>query len=76
MQSLEDAIGYHFKNSRLKDEAILAAGASIANPSVDGDPRGNKRLALVGDAVLQLVILQRWYKSGADTGRPGCLPPV
>lgn len=74
MQSIEETIGYHFTNNSLKDEALLAAGASIASPSVDGDPRGNKRLALVGDAVLQLVVLQRWYKSGADTGRQDFVP--
>lgn len=69
MQTVEKIIGYEFTNTELREEALLAAGASISDPAIDGDPRGNKRLALVGDAVLQLLILEKWYGQGTDTGK-------
>lgn len=69
MPEVECVLGYEFINTELRDEALLAAGASVSDPTVDGDPRGNKRLAMVGDAVLQLVILDRWYGDNTDPGR-------
>ncbi|KAL1623898.1 hypothetical protein SLS56_008093 [Neofusicoccum ribis] len=67
MQTVEKVIGYEFTNTELREEALLAAGTSVSDPAVDGDPRGNKRLALVGDAVLQLIILEKWYGQATDT---------
>lgn len=61
MNNIEETIGYDFTNANLKEEALLAAGASVSDPAINGDPRGNKRLALVGDAVIQLVILEELY---------------
>lgn len=48
-QAVENIIDHHFTGPGLIEEAMQAAGAS--------DREGNKRLALVGDAVLRLVIL-------------------
>ncbi|KAH7031870.1 ribonuclease III domain-containing protein [Macrophomina phaseolina] len=67
MHKIEETIGYEFTNTNLMEEAILAAGASVSDPAIRGDPKGNKRLALVGDAVIQLVILDKWYWGGSDT---------
>ncbi|OJD32590.1 rnase iii [Diplodia corticola] len=66
MQQVERVLGYEFSNSKLRDEALLAAGTSVSDPKVRGDLRGNKRLAMVGDAVLQLVVLEKWYGEGTD----------
>jgi len=46
----------------------LAAGASIARKDVHGPADGNKRLALVGDAALQMAILDSWYSTGSSIG--------
>jgi ribonuclease-3 len=60
---------YHFKTKTLIEEALLAAGASESRNDIEGLTEGNKRLALVGDAVLRLVILHDWFPSGTSTGK-------
>lgn len=67
-QYIESVIGYHFVQPQLLDEALLAAGASVARKNTHGPSEGNKRLALVGDAALQLAILDGWYSDGTSTG--------
>lgn len=52
----------------LPNEALLAAGASVARKNTHGPPEGNKRLALVDDAALQLAILDGWYSDGTSIG--------
>ena len=66
--SLQDRINYHFKNLALLDQVFLAAGASESRSDIEGPTEGNKRLALLGDAVLRLCVLDEWYPSGTDTG--------
>jgi ribonuclease-3 len=56
--------GYTFKDQSLPEEAILAAGASSQRNDVEGDPRGNKRLALIGDALIRLEIVDQWHATG------------
>lgn len=65
-QEIEAVIGYRFVQRHLLDEALLAAGASIARKDVHGPADGNKRLALVGDAALQMAILDSWYSTGSS----------
>ena len=66
--NVENIIKYHFTNSELLKEAMLAAGASTADKRIEGDKQGNKRLALIGDALIRLDIVDRWHASGANTG--------
>lgn len=66
--SVETILQYHFSNRGLLDEALLAAGASLSSKDVQGDAQGNKRLALLGDSVLQEVVLEPWYNSEESTG--------
>jgi ribonuclease-3 len=68
-QSIESIINYSFKKPQLLDEAFQAAGASESDKGIKGNKGGNKRLALVGDALIRLSILDRWYPHGADTGK-------
>ena len=68
-QAIECIIDYHFTNSGLLEEAMQAAGASDSKKIAGSDREGNKRLALVGDAVLRLVILDEWYPDGTNTGK-------
>ncbi|PSN58624.1 hypothetical protein BS50DRAFT_448472, partial [Corynespora cassiicola Philippines] len=67
LQYFQDKLGYHFINSNLLDEAFIAAGAPVSRTDIEGPVQGNKRLALVGDAVLRLCVLDEWYPEGADT---------
>jgi ribonuclease-3 len=66
--SIEDQVDYHFHDSTLLKEAFLASGASVSSVEIEGPVKGNKRLALVGDAVLRLAVLDEWFESGTSTG--------
>ncbi|KAH8747758.1 ribonuclease III domain-containing protein [Diaporthe sp. PMI_573] len=66
--SLQNIIDYHFKNDKLLNEAVLAAGASVSDVQVDGNKQGNKGLALIGDALIRLAIVDQGYADGARTG--------
>ncbi|KAE8149027.1 ribonuclease III domain-containing protein [Aspergillus avenaceus] len=54
----ECLIGYSFRNRDLMEEALQEA--SVVTP-------GNERLALIGDKVLALMLLQDWYRTGNST---------
>lgn len=56
-----EEIPYSFRDENLLIEALEAAGASLR-------PEGNKRLALIGDAVLRLIICLYGYTQGWSTG--------
>ncbi|EAT90239.1 hypothetical protein HBI56_046690 [Parastagonospora nodorum] len=66
-KSIQDCVDYHFHDSTLLKEAFLASGAPISNKDIEGPVKGNKRLALVGDAVLRLAVLDEWFESGTST---------
>ncbi|KAL8744173.1 MAG: hypothetical protein Q9190_003551 [Brigantiaea leucoxantha] len=55
LDSLENGIGYTFNNRLLIVEA-LHTGSRVSK-------RGNKDLAVLGDAVLRTVLLEQWYRS-------------
>ncbi|KAJ6019793.1 hypothetical protein N7499_003109 [Penicillium canescens] len=55
---LECLIGYHFQDRGLMEEALEEVGPGTA---------GNERLALLGDTILSLMLLRRWYCEGNTT---------
>ncbi len=55
----------YFENAEYLEEAMATAGTSSPN-DVPGKQIGNKRLALVGDA---LIIFDDWYADGTSTGK-------
>ncbi|CAI7676664.1 unnamed protein product [Penicillium pancosmium] len=55
-----EEIPYMFEDERLRDEALEAASAFSR-------PEGNKRLALIGDAVLRLILYMHGYVRGWST---------
>lgn len=69
LESLQARLHYSFKNASLLEEALTAAGAAVSNGEVNEPVSGNKRLALIGDAVLRLSVLDEWYPGGATTGK-------
>ncbi|KAL8848701.1 MAG: hypothetical protein Q9221_006311 [Calogaya cf. arnoldii] len=60
VQGVQDIIGYTFADPYLVHEAISAAG-SIVSAGPRRFPNGNKRLAILGDTVLQLALAEDWY---------------
>jgi hypothetical protein len=45
--SIGDIINYQFRSERLRNEAMLAAGASVSDVNIDGIAQGYKALALL-----------------------------
>ena len=66
---VESILKYQFSNRDLLNEALLAAGASTSSKDIQGGVQGNKRLALLGDSVLQEAVLEPWYNSNESTGK-------
>ena len=54
-------VGHHFLHRGLMEEALEETGLASA---------GNERLALLGDKILALMLLRRWYHEGNTTGMP------
>jgi len=67
--SIEDTIKYRFADRKLLDEATLAAGASVARKDIAGNAKGNKSLALIGDALIRLDVAHRSYTEGVVPGK-------
>ena len=61
-------IGHHFNDPTILTEALQAAGSSVRYAGTRPIPDGNKRLALIGDAVLKVALLDHWYQGGAPRG--------
>ncbi|KAK0736727.1 hypothetical protein B0T21DRAFT_288200, partial [Apiosordaria backusii] len=66
---VDDIIKYRFRSEKLRNKATLAAGAPVSDVNVDGNKQGNKDLALVGDALIRLAIVDQGYAEGARTGK-------
>ena len=62
-------LGRQFNDPNILTEALQAAGSSIRYAGTRAIPDGNKRLALIGDAVLKVALLDHWYPGGASRGR-------
>lgn len=70
VHGIEDVVGYDFKDRNLLSEAITAAG-SIVGAGSRHFPDGNKRLAVLGDGVLRLVLAEDWYEGDGTRGKTG-----
>lgn len=68
--AVENIIGYSFSDPLILWEALQAAGASRA-AGTRRFPDGNKRLAVLGDTILKLVLVQEWYDSADARGMMG-----
>lgn len=62
IQDVEDIIDYEFYDKAYLQEALESSGASIY-------PQGNKRLAIIGDAALTLVISEFGFEDGGSIGK-------
>ena len=80
VRKVQSKIGYNFKNAPYLWEALQAPGSIVRSGEIEGAgterhsvgfqriPDGNRRLAVLGDAVLRLAIVEDWYKSEAVRG--------
>lgn len=70
MDAVEDILKWYFIQPDILWEALQAPGSGA---TISGDrtitSEGNKRLALVGEAWMKLMILRDWYSEGTPRGR-------
>lgn len=64
MRTLEDALGYHFKNEALLREALRHS--SYANEHHGGESVSNERLEFLGDSVLGFVTAEFLFRLHPD----------
>ncbi len=67
-RGVESIIGYHFSDSMILWEALQAAGSTVRSAGTRRFPDGNKRLAVLGDTILKLVLVSEWYDSADVRG--------
>lgn len=65
VKAAETVIDYIFNDKELLWEALQAAGSNMANLY----PEGNKRLAMIGDTVLRLVLLEDLRSKDSKCGK-------
>lgn len=75
LQDAQRILGYTFNNTEYLQEALLAAGAGMLQLRGRLVTDGNKRLALVGDAVLKVLLLQDWFGTEQSKGRSNVIAP-
>ncbi|MCJ1294020.1 hypothetical protein MMC34_005577 [Xylographa carneopallida] len=67
--ALEVMIHYDFKEPLLAWEALQLPGNGVSEIGSRQLPDGNKRLAILGDHALDLVLCSEWHKSEMSKGR-------
>ena len=68
-QAIEKIINFSFTQPQLLEEAFQAAGTSESANGIEGNKDGNKRLALVSNALIRLLILDKWYLRRSDISK-------
>lgn len=68
LEAVQDIIGYQFTERLILWEAMQAAGSMVRSAGGREFVDGNKRLAVIGDTVLQLVLAEEWYRGGTSRG--------
>ena len=63
LNDAQGIIGYTFNNHTILWEALQAPGAPVFASEGRDFTNGNKRLALLGDALLRTVLLEGWYST-------------
>lgn len=66
VNACEDIIGYIFND---KDNILEALRVTGRNDRVD---EGNKRIALLGDRAMELILTEEWHASGERRGTSSC----
>lgn len=67
VNGVQGIIGYVFNDPYLVVEAVTAAGSRTSSGNRQFAD-GNKRLAVLGDTVLQLALAQDWYDGNEPRG--------
>jgi hypothetical protein len=68
IQGVESILRLSFTDKHVLLESLLTPGCGIARAGARSCPDGNKRLAVLGDTVLKLLVITDHY----DIGAPRC----
>ena len=68
IQRCQEIIRHEFTDQNLCWEALQMAGNGTKAAGPRKIPNGNKRLAILGEYVINLVISSDWYHTGTDEG--------
>jgi ribonuclease III len=61
---LERKLSHIFSDPNLLWEALQAAGNGVIQIGDRKIEDGNKKMAMLGDTILQLAVLNEWFESG------------
>lgn len=68
VKKCENIIGYTFNDPHVLWEALQLAGSGVSSTGTRIVQDGNKRLAVLGDLVLEIVLCKKWYDDGKSRG--------
>ncbi|KAK4069761.1 uncharacterized protein Triagg1_6891 [Trichoderma aggressivum f. europaeum] len=66
-QTVQDILQYQFRDSKLLEEALRAPGTDPGTTRQNPRAHGNKGLAMIGDAVLRLAVVDDGIVDGKTT---------
>lgn len=69
INGVQNVTGHTFLDASILWEALQAPGAPAYAANGRNFSNGNKRLALIGDAVLKVVLLETWYPTLGTIGQ-------
>ena len=69
VEHCQKILGYQFRDQDLCWEALQMAGNGMRVAGSRLIPNGNKRLAIIGDLVIDLILSEAWYGRGELEGR-------
>lgn len=67
---IENILQYHFKDPALLNEALQADGSTPSLSKENPRKHGNKALAMIGDAVLRVVVIDHNIVGGKTRRKP------
>ena len=67
--TLEQKIGYTFQDKDIAKGALQLAGNGVTWAGTRDVPNGNKRLAVLGDLVIDMTLCLEWYGRGHVGGK-------
>ena len=68
INGVQNVIDYVFQYASVLWEALQAPGSSPYETDGRDFSYGNKRLALLGDAILKVGLLEQWYGTATGVG--------
>lgn len=68
INGVQNIIDYVFQDTSVLWEALQASGSFPYDTDGRDFSNGNKRLALLGDAILKVSLLEQWYTTATNIG--------